>query len=120
MASNEEMADMVYIYGRADGNSREVARLYAEQFPNRVTPDPRTFVSTYRRLRETGSVSHTRLNAGRPRGHANGEDIILDHFRDFLSTSCRAVAANLQISNHMNVWRVLNDNDISGIKRSKD
>ena len=51
--SNEEYADMVFMYGRANGNAREASRFYAEAFPQRHQPNHQTFQKVYQRLRES-------------------------------------------------------------------
>lgn len=109
--SNEELADMVMIYGEARGNAREATRIYAERYPNRNVPDHRTFSSTYRRLRETGSVLAGRNEGGRPRRPANEEDMILEYFDEHPTSSTRGAAAALGIDNHMVVFNALHRNN---------
>jgi hypothetical protein len=38
-----EMADMHFMYDRANGNSREARRLYAEHYPQRRIPSHKLF-----------------------------------------------------------------------------
>ncbi|EZA58873.1 hypothetical protein X777_00694 [Ooceraea biroi] len=52
--SNIELADIHYVYGRANGNCREAQRLYQQIYPQRRCP-AKNFCSVHRRLRETGS-----------------------------------------------------------------
>lgn len=54
--TNTEMTDMLLAYGKADGNGRAAARLYAERFPNRNTPHHGTFAAIERRVRESGKL----------------------------------------------------------------
>jgi hypothetical protein len=54
----EEYADMHFMYGKANGNALEAARLYREAFPHRRQPDSRTFTRVYQRLRAYGSFAH--------------------------------------------------------------
>ncbi|KAL4103448.1 hypothetical protein QTP88_018825 [Uroleucon formosanum] len=51
--TNIEYADIVFMLSLADGNGNLAARLWAERFPQRRVPRPNTFLTTYRRLRET-------------------------------------------------------------------
>lgn len=52
--SNEEYADIHFIYGFCDGNAREAAREYARRFPNRRLPNPSVFTEAHMRLRQFG------------------------------------------------------------------
>lgn len=53
--TNEEYADMHFVYGYSNGNAAQAQREYARRFPNRRIPERRTFESVHRRLRERGS-----------------------------------------------------------------
>lgn len=104
--TNEEYADMLLAYGAAQCNAREARRIYQERFPNRRLPDRNTFVSTYRRLRETGN-----LNAREPRNSARQlpveiDEQILAAFEEDPTTSTRVVAAALGVS-QWKVWTVI-------------
>lgn len=52
--TNNEMADMHFCYGLANGSTPEAQRLYRERFPNRQIPDKKLFAEIHRRLRENG------------------------------------------------------------------
>lgn len=52
--SFEEYADIIFMYGRSDGNCFEARRLYEQRYPNRVLPNAKTFQEVFRRLGETG------------------------------------------------------------------
>ena len=104
-----EMADMHFVYGEAHGNSREAARIYAQRFSERIVPDPRTFSSIHCRLREIGSFTISRPNAGRgSRVNPEEEMQILEYFNRNPSASCRSAAAALGLT----VWNVLNANGL--------
>lgn len=108
--SNEEYADILMAYGRADGVAREAQRIYQERFPNRRLPSRHTFQNTYRRLRETGN-----LTASEPRGivvrhNVDVDEQILALFEEDPTRSIRNVAALLGIS-IWKVWRVLRQNN---------
>ena len=46
-----EYTDIHFMYGKANGNALDAARLYAEAFPNRRHPDSRTFTRIHQSLR---------------------------------------------------------------------
>ena len=111
--SNAELADMHLAYGAANGNARQAARLYQERFPNRYLPGHRMFTAIHRRLREHGSFTGRMAMAGRPRGVRDIiEEDVLDYFRNRPRSSTRAAARDMGIPNHMDVWRVLHDNQL--------
>ncbi|EFN87291.1 hypothetical protein EAI_12596, partial [Harpegnathos saltator] len=50
----EELADIHFTYGAADGNGREAARIYLAKFSSRCQPHHHsTFAFIHRRLRAT-------------------------------------------------------------------
>ncbi|KAJ4448374.1 hypothetical protein ANN_10390 [Periplaneta americana] len=50
MYSNQELAEIHFMYGKADGNAALARRLYQERYPQRQCPDRKTFVRLqYRR-----------------------------------------------------------------------
>lgn len=109
--SNEEMADMVLIYGEARGNSRLAVRIYRERFGNtRNVPNPRTFSSLYRRLRENGrfvvASQHSRVNP-----NVDVEQQILDYFEENPTASTRSAATAIGVG-HVRVWRTLNSHEL--------
>jgi hypothetical protein len=64
---DREMADMHFMYGRANGNSRESRRLYAEHYPQRRIPYHKLFTKLHQRLSESGSFAPPASDCGRPR-----------------------------------------------------
>lgn len=52
--TNQEAADMHFIYGFANGNSAEAAREYRRRFPHRRHPHPSVFVNIHRRFVSEG------------------------------------------------------------------
>ncbi|KAJ4437761.1 hypothetical protein ANN_13699 [Periplaneta americana] len=63
--SFQEQAEMVFVYGQADGNGREAARMYRATYPDRQHhPHHTTFGAIFRRLCEHGSFE-TDERAGR-------------------------------------------------------
>lgn len=108
--TNQEYADMVYMYGLADGNAREAARLYRERFPARPVnryPDRRTIQTAYENLGANGNFRGNIQNAGR---HANvfdeHEDGVLNFFLEDPEASVRDAERNLGVSKTL-VHRIL-------------
>lgn len=107
--TNAEMANMIYIYGLADGNCYEAVRIYRERFPNNRTPNHQTFRNIFLRLRESGSFRRGPV-VGRPltTRTVELEEAILNEVEQRPSTSTRQIAANFGVS-HTLVWSVLRD-----------
>lgn len=104
--SNEEYADILFMYGRANGNASGAQRLYREHFPDRRVPNVHVFGNTFRRLRETGSL-HRRESGVNPGRHVpEVEEQILEAFAADPNTSTRKVARELHLS-RWKVWAVL-------------
>ncbi|KAJ4450008.1 hypothetical protein ANN_01415 [Periplaneta americana] len=57
MYSNEELAEIHFMYGKADGNAALARRLYQERYPQRQCPDRKTFVRLHYRLCEYGKFT---------------------------------------------------------------
>jgi hypothetical protein len=84
---NEEYADMHFMYGTANGNALEAARLYQEAFPHRRQPDSRTFT----RVHQHGSFAHGG-RAGRPKSVTpDVEERVLQRVAQSPGTSTRSV-----------------------------
>ncbi|KAJ4441548.1 hypothetical protein ANN_11404 [Periplaneta americana] len=67
MYSNQELAEIHFMYGKADGNAALAHRLYQERYPQRQCPDRKTFVRLHYRLCEYGKFNSPGLGRGRPR-----------------------------------------------------
>lgn len=108
--TNAEMDDMHLLYGAANGNGREAARMYNELYPDRRTPNHQTFAQLGRRLCETGTFRVNRTDAGRPRyGRTpHVEEDILAEIEHNPQTSSRAVGQRFNAS-QQTVLRVLHD-----------
>ncbi|KAJ4426187.1 hypothetical protein ANN_26996 [Periplaneta americana] len=50
MYSNQELAEIHFMYGKADGNAALARRLYQERYPQRQCPDRKTLIYPARRL----------------------------------------------------------------------
>lgn len=108
--TNAELADIHYMYGLADGNTTEARRLYQVRFPNRVTPDRRTFSNVHRRLRETGTfnANNNLKGALRTMRTPDIEEAVLNCIDVNPHVSTRKIGNQLNIS-HVLVWRILHD-----------
>lgn len=62
-----ELADMHFMYGKANGCAREARRLYQEYFPNRQIPCEKLFINLHQRLRENGTFRPNMNDTGRSR-----------------------------------------------------
>jgi hypothetical protein len=105
----DEMTDILFAYGAADGNDRTAQQLYQERFPNRRIPHHSMFASINRRLRETGSLNVNRYDCGRGRTVCTlrFEEVVLNMVADILSTSTCRVGHTMYAS-HTAVWQVVN------------
>lgn len=106
MYSSEELADIHLCYGFTNCVATEARREYARRFPNRRLPNPRTFTTTHRRLRE-GTLFSTTPRGRRPHYPTEMDERILETVRNDPKTSTRRVAAQLDVS-QWKVWSVLN------------
>jgi Helix-turn-helix domain (DUF4817) len=107
--TNQEMAQMHFMYGLANGNAGEARRLYAERFPNRRIPCPRTFTRLHLRLEETGSFAESKIRG--PQFSVRTpelEENVLNIVEESPGTSTRKIGNELNVS-HKTVWRILKD-----------
>lgn len=95
--TNEEYADIVYVYGLCYGNSSHARQRYHEMYPDRRLPDRRVFANTFRRLRETGSVVRNFERAPRVR-RILVEERILEAVTTDPSISIRRLALQFNVS----------------------
>lgn len=107
--SNAEYADIVFMYGRADGNGSLARRMYQERYPNRRVPHVRVFYNTFRRLSESG-IHRAEPGVNPGRHSTSTEEDILAAFEADPGTSVRVIARNLNIS-QWKVWKTLNSNN---------
>lgn len=104
--STEEYADIVFVYGFCNGNSRQSVREYQERFPHRHLPHHSVYPESFRRLRETGNPAPAK--AIRPHEvNVEHEEAVVNAVIDNPSISTRRIAHNLHVSQNF-VWRVLN------------
>ena len=93
--SNSELADIHFLYGFCNGNSRAAQREYRRRFPNRRVPGRQVFVDTHRNLSDHGNFRRVR-GQGRPLVEYNMEDI-LNVFDNNPQISIRTVSRNLNV-----------------------
>lgn len=96
--TREELTDMHFCYGLANGRSREAERLYAERYPDRRCPHHSTFPRIHRRLRDHGVLEHRRSE--RPVSDESRilDERILDLVRNNPSVSTRRISTMLGVS----------------------
>ncbi|KAJ4433589.1 hypothetical protein ANN_15899 [Periplaneta americana] len=93
MYSNQELAEIHFMYGKADGNAALARRLYQERYPQRQCPDRKTFVRLHYRLCEYGKFNSPGLGRGRPRSTTpEVQEEILEAVNMTPSISTRRVA----------------------------
>ena len=105
--TNEEYADIHYVYGFCDGNAEASVREYGRRFPTRRLPSAHVFIDTPRRFREVG-LGRTRNDQDRnnnPMGRRINNRI-LRVFDINRRQSTRRVARQLHLS-QSRVWRTL-------------
>ncbi|KAJ4449999.1 hypothetical protein ANN_01406 [Periplaneta americana] len=108
MYSNQELAEIHFMYGKADGNAALARRLYQERYPQRQCPDRKTFVRLHYRLCECEKFNSPGLGRGRPRSTTpEVQEEILEAVNMTPSISTRRVALQVNVP-HTTVWRVIN------------
>ncbi|KAJ4425962.1 hypothetical protein ANN_27588 [Periplaneta americana] len=105
MYSNQELAEIHFMYGKADGNGALARRLYQERYPQRQCPDRKTFVRLHYRLCEYGKFNSPGL--GRSTTPEVQEEI-LEAVNMTPSISTRRVALQVHVP-HTTVWRLLKE-----------
>ncbi|KAJ4437091.1 hypothetical protein ANN_17226, partial [Periplaneta americana] len=109
MYSIQELAEIHFMYGKADGNAALARRLYQERYPQRQCPDRKTFVRLHYRLCEYGKFNSPGLGRGRPRSTTpEVQEEILEAVNMTPSISTRRVALQVNVP-HTTVWRLLKE-----------
>ncbi|KAJ4430312.1 hypothetical protein ANN_22525 [Periplaneta americana] len=112
MYSNQELAEIHFMYGKADGNAALARRLYQERYPQRQCPDRKTFVRLHYRLCEYGKFNSPGLGRGRPRSTTpEVQEEILEAVNMTPSISTRRVALQVNVP-HTTVWRLLKEYEL--------
>ncbi|KAF2905906.1 hypothetical protein ILUMI_00271 [Ignelater luminosus] len=100
--SNIKYVNILFMYGKADGNAAAAQRLYRERFPERRVPHVTVFGNTYRRMSETGNLNHVEPRANNRQHHPEIDEQILNAFDADPTTSTRKIARQLNLS----IWKV--------------
>ncbi|KAJ4441953.1 hypothetical protein ANN_11817 [Periplaneta americana] len=109
MYSNQELAEIHFMYGKADGSAALACRLYQERYPQRQCPDRKTFVRLHYRLCEYGNFNSPGLGRGRPRSTTpEVQEEIVEAVNMTPSISTRRVALQVNVP-HTTVWRLLKE-----------
>ncbi|KAJ4430419.1 hypothetical protein ANN_22635 [Periplaneta americana] len=109
MYSNQELAEIHFMYGKVDGNAALARRLYQERYPQRQCPDRKTCVRLHYRLCEYGKFNSPGLGRGRPRSTTpEVQEEILEAVNMTASISTRRAALQVNVP-HTTVWRLLKE-----------
>ncbi|KAJ4436030.1 hypothetical protein ANN_18657 [Periplaneta americana] len=109
MYSNQELAEIHFMYGKADGSAVLARRLYQERYPQRQCPDRKTFVRLHYRLCKYGKFNSPGLGRGRLRSTTpEVQEEILEAVNMTPSISTRRVALQVIVP-HTTVWRLLKE-----------
>lgn len=96
--SNQEYADIIFVYGFCDGNGRAASREYELRFPGRRCPNHQTFSNVFSFVREKGHFP-TQNNIDQPVRHpVQQEEDILNLIEENPKTSTRKIARRLHIT----------------------
>ncbi|GBL77885.1 hypothetical protein AVEN_143221-1 [Araneus ventricosus] len=108
--SNQEKADMHFMYDLANGNALEAERLYRQRFPRRHVTDRKMFERLHRCLCETGSFVTGMHDTGRSRSVRAPQVVegILQRVEDRPDISTREISRAVNVP-HSIIWRVLRD-----------
>lgn len=107
--SNEEYADIIYVYGFCDGNARAAVREYERRFPNRRVPNHQTFTSVFQHVRDHGSFPNVSTRSDRPMQlNVNEQENILQMVERSPQLSTRRICSRTGIP-RMSVWRTLHN-----------
>ncbi|GFR22887.1 uncharacterized protein TNCT_521991 [Trichonephila clavata] len=106
--TNEEYADMHFVYGLCDGNSRRAEAEYRLRCPLRHSPNRAVFAAIHQKLRETSSFNKV-YEIGQNHHSAIIEDYIEDRVEEEPTVSLRILAKETGIS-QSKVMNVLHEN----------
>ncbi|KAJ4445063.1 hypothetical protein ANN_06862 [Periplaneta americana] len=108
MYSNQELAEIHFMYGKVDGNAALARRLYQERYPQRQCPDRKTFVRLHYRLFVYGKFNSLGLGRGRPRSTTPEVQKEILKAVNMTPISTRRVALQVNVP-HTTVWRPLKE-----------
>ena len=96
--SNEELADMILIYGESQCNQRRAEQLYAQRFPERRHPVHGFILVLCERLHNTGIMSKTTRRRQRRQRPPAEVAIVLDTLEQNPHISTRKIALTTGLS----------------------
>lgn len=106
--TNQEYADILFVYGFCDGNARAAVAEYHRRFPNRRLPSKRVFSRAYLSIRESGSVPNRKIERT-PRRRTNElENEVIATIEGSPTSSIRRISARLETP-QTTVWRIVHD-----------
>ncbi|GBN24843.1 hypothetical protein AVEN_265149-1 [Araneus ventricosus] len=108
--SNQEKADMHFMYSLANGNALEAERLYRQRFPRRHMTDRKMFERLHQCLCETRSFVTGMHDTGRGRSVWTPKAVedIRQRVEDRADISTQEISHAVNVP-HSIVWRVLRD-----------
>lgn len=104
--SNQEYADIHFVYGYCNGNARSAVREYHRRYPNRRIPNVKVFINTHANFSQFGlrrNYEQNRVVHNRARRRNNQ---ILQIFDVNQRLSTRRAAQQLHVS-QSTIWRTL-------------
>lgn len=113
-----EYADIHFMYGLADGNSRLASRLYAERFPHRRPPCHQVFSLIHTNLGDSGKFLKDCVEREKTVRTVDFEDQVLHAVEENPSVSVRCIAHRLN-AHKSTVWRVLHEDLLYPFKLQK-
>lgn len=102
--SSQHIADIHFVYGLCNGNGARAVLEYARRFPNRPTPNARTFVRVHLRLGNNGI--RRPVNERHRLVSPEDEEDVLRMITEDPKLSVRLIANRLNLSK-WTVWRIL-------------
>lgn len=96
--TNEDKLNMILIYGECRRNSRKANRLFRLRFPNRPTPDKKTFIMLCKNLRNYGSFKKTVRTRRRSVRNDENTALVLNNIINNPQCSLRQLASQTNLS----------------------
>lgn len=104
--TNQEYADIHFVYGYCNGNARHAVREYRRRYPHRRIPSVRVFTNTHRNIVEFGIRGRHEQDRINNNGIRRRNNHILHLFDVNRNLSTRRAAIQLKVS-QSTVWRTL-------------
>lgn len=121
--SNQEYAEMHFVYGYCNGNASAAQREYTVRYPDRRVPSKQVFTRLHQRLVERGSVHKERSEVGG--APLDVEDEVLNRVREDPEISSRKLANEAGVSKttvlnilHKNKFHPYHFNKVQGLEHN--